>query len=209
VEAYLPHRGWTTFDPTPADPFASASGLSTRISLYLDAAETFWQDWVLNYDLDRQLLLATRMQESNSGSSWAESVGANVGAWWRAAEVILQRYGPPIAAALISIAMIVLYGPAVRKAWKMRQRLRRLQAGAAEASDATLLYNRMLRVLERRGFEKPAWVTPLEFARKLPVSDFTPLIDELTAAYHELRYGGRPSAALDMLSLLERLEQMR
>jgi protein-glutamine gamma-glutamyltransferase len=209
VEAYLPHRGWTTFDPTPADPFASASGLSTRISLYLDAAETFWQDWVLNYDLDRQLLLATRMQESNSGSSWAESVGANVGAWWRAAEVILQRYGPPIAAALISIAMLVLYGPAVRKAWKMRQRLRRLQAGAAEASDATLLYNRMLRVLERRGFEKPAWVTPLEFARKLPVSDFTPLIDELTAAYHELRYGGRPSAALDMLSLLERLEQMR
>ena len=31
-------------------------------------------------------------------------------------------------------------------------------------NDAAMLYNRMLAVLHRRGYEKPAWLTPAEFA---------------------------------------------
>ena len=36
----------------------------TRLSLFFDAAEQFWQDWVVSYDLDRQIVLASRMDES-------------------------------------------------------------------------------------------------------------------------------------------------
>ena len=74
VEAWLPDRGWTTFDPTPPDP--NVHGLSpwTRLSFYADAVDVFWQDWVLNYNLERQLQLASRVGESGRhiGLNWSE-----------------------------------------------------------------------------------------------------------------------------------------
>ncbi len=74
VEAWLPDRGWTTFDPTPPDPNPPRISLWTRLGFYADAAEVFWNDWVLNYDLDRQLQLASRMGETSRhvGSRWFE-----------------------------------------------------------------------------------------------------------------------------------------
>ena len=63
VEAWLDGRGWTTFDPTPADPSASLPGLSS-LAMLSDAADQFWQDWVVSYDVDRQMALFTQMHES-------------------------------------------------------------------------------------------------------------------------------------------------
>src|SRR6266403_3435066 len=56
--------------------------------------------------------------------------------------------------------------------------LTRLQV--VRASDATLLYSRMLRVLAKRGMHKPPWLTPGEFARVLPVSEVSGLVHDLT-----------------------------
>ena len=53
VEAYIAGRGWVTFDPTPPGDGAAPQSLWTKLLFYSDAAETFWQEWVLNYDLDR------------------------------------------------------------------------------------------------------------------------------------------------------------
>src|SRR5207253_2773184 len=39
--------------------------LWTRLGFYADAADTFWQDWVVSYDLGRQLVLADRMEQSS------------------------------------------------------------------------------------------------------------------------------------------------
>lgn len=208
VEAYLPRRGWTTFDPTPADPSQSAMNVSTRLALFFDAADTFWQNWVLNYDMDHQLLLASRMQESSRGSGWFDGIGSTVLGATSGASGFLQRYGIPLAASLVFIALAINYGPGIRKTWSMRRRMRLVQRGVVQQSDATLLYQQMLRVLERRGIEKPAWVTPNEFARLVPVSDLSPLVEDLTGLYHELRFGGDRSAGPRMMVLLERLERL-
>ena len=61
VEAWMPGRGWTTFDPTPADPNAHTFGLMSKLDLYLDAAGAFWQEWVVGYDPHRQGTLAGRL----------------------------------------------------------------------------------------------------------------------------------------------------
>jgi hypothetical protein len=82
----------------------------------------------------------------------------------------------------------------------------KVQRGEAEASDATLLYQRMLKVLKRRGFEKPAWLTPCEFAQVITEHEVAALVADLTSAYNELRFGGRAEAAGQMMVLLERLE---
>ena len=34
-------------------------------------------------------------------------------------------------------------------------------------ADATLLYERMLQIARRHGYQKPAWFTPAEFAASL------------------------------------------
>jgi len=209
VEAWLPGQGWTTFDPTPPGADSSRSSVWASIGFYLDAADTFWQEWVLNYNLDRQRTLASQMHDSGRsfGAEWLD--------WIRSAAVRSRafaarwaaRYGP---AALICLSGALACFLSAPRAWawlKARRRLRKAQRGAAEASDATLLYARMLRALKRRGYEKPAWLTPAEFARMLPASPMAESVGRFTEAYNDLRFGGNAAAAQDMLALLDQVER--
>lgn len=209
VEAWLPGRGWTTFDPTPADPNSSRISLWSRVGFYFDAADTFWREWVLNYDLDRQLDLAVRMETSGRsfGVQWVESVRSAFGRLKSGAKWFVLQYGLALGAAAVLLFAIRLYGRRMWSWWKARERVRQVQRGGARASDATLLYARMLAALRRRGYEKPAWITPGEFVRVLPEGGFAPLVAEFTAAYNGLRYGGSADAAPRMMDLLARIER--
>jgi hypothetical protein len=64
----------------------------------------------------------------------------------------------------------------------------------------------MLRNLERRGIEKPAWLTANEFARMVPDSEISPLVEDVTLLYNDLRFGGKREAGPRMLALIEQLE---
>ena len=120
----------------------------------------------------------------------------------------LKRYGAPLAAVLILSAFAILFGPSFHKSWSMRQRLRRVQRGQVDQSDASLLYSRMLRILERRGIEKPAWITAHEFVRLMPASEVSPIVEDLTTLYYDLRFGGQRDAGPRMLALIEQLERV-
>ena len=74
---------------------------------------------------------------------------------------------------------------------RTRLRVARVRRGEASAQDATLLYRRMLRLARRRGYQKPPWFTPAEFASSLPPDAFGGAIGEFTAAYNALRFGQR------------------
>lgn len=210
VEAFLNGRGWTTFDPTPPDPNPPSSGWMAKLAMWTDAADTFWQDWVLRYDLNRQLVLAERMQNSSRyvRMRWLDTWNDMVIGWRASARRWVADYGAPLVAiVLLSIAGAML-GP---RAWRMLHvlhRVRQVRDGRASSSDATLLYTRMLDILRRRGFQKPAWFTPREFAASLP-AETGMLVDQLTAAYNELRFGGRLEAASRLTLLLEELETGR
>ncbi|MCZ2079843.1 MAG: DUF3488 and transglutaminase-like domain-containing protein [Bryobacterales bacterium] len=209
VEAYLPGRGWTTFDPTPPDPGAGAISAWTRLMLYFDAADIFWQEWVLNYDRERQLTLASRMERGSRdlGLSWFTGLGRSLTEWRRQAVELYARWGRAVIIGLVLLTALIFAAPRLHKWWRARRRVQRVQRGLAEASDATLLYNRMLALLKRKGFEKPPWLTPAEFVRVLPVSPTAALVEELTSAYNELRFGRNTDAAARMMSALERLER--
>jgi transglutaminase-like putative cysteine protease len=208
VEAYLPYRGWTTFDPTPPDPNPPALSLWTRLGFYTDAAEVFWQDWVLNYNLDRQLQLASRMEESSRHmrTGWFDETGTMLTDAKNRAVESARRFGSGILVALVVLALLWQFGSEARAWWNSRLRALKVQRGEAQASDATILYARMLKVLRRRGIEKPAWLTPMEFVRVLPEPDLLLLVEEITSAYNEVRFGGRAEAASRMMQLLLRLE---
>ncbi|MBZ5607819.1 MAG: transglutaminaseTgpA domain-containing protein [Acidobacteriia bacterium] len=208
VEAWLPHRGWTTFDPTPPDPNPARISLWTRIGFYADAAEVFWNDWVLNYNLDRQLQLASRMGETSRhvGLRWFDGRPLSLSALWTATVALAKRYGFALFGLAALALLLRLFGRDGWRWWEARRRVLKVQRGEAQASDATMLYQRMLKVLTRRGIEKPAWLTPFEFARVLQEPELALLVEDLTEAYNQLRFGGRPEAAGRIVQLLERLE---
>jgi len=206
VEAWLPRRGWVTFDPTPVDPSPVSAGMWNRASLLLDAADLFWQDWVVGYDFERQITLAARMQQSgrNLRFAWLGDAAASVETSVRSARV----YVPQILTLFALGAFAILFGPSLLRKLRLQLRVRRAQRGEAQASDATLLYERMLRTLERRGLQKPPWITPAEFARVLPSSELAMLVEDMTGAYNEFRFGGRQDAAPRMVRLLRRIETL-
>ena len=206
VEAWITGRGWTTFDPTPPDPGSAGAGVLARVSLFFDAAEQFWQEWVLSYDLDRQVVLASRMDESarRLRFRWMDDAGA----WFKSTARTVVAYAPWVAAGVAIAILAVMFGPGLARWWSRRLRVRRLARGEGKATDATLLYQRMLRLLERRGIQKPPWLTPNEFARVVPAGEMNGIVYDLTAFYNEFRFGGRREVAPSMVQLLERLEKM-
>lgn len=209
VEAWLPGQGWVTFEPTPPDPNPPGFSLVTRAQLYLDAMQVLWQDWVLGYDFDRQLTLASRIEQSSRTfqmrwlersidsflRGWKRNVAAARDHGWKAALVV----------ALICVAFFV--APMAWRRLRTLVRVRRVRRGQVSASDATMLYQRMLELLRQRGIEKPVWVTPAEFASKLGQTESTALVARFTAAYNDLRFGMKKEAAVEMVNLLERLER--
>ena len=100
-----------------------------------------------------------------------------------------------------------LLGPRLIRLLRVRRRVERVRRGEASVDDATLLYRRMLHILKRKGYQKPAWYTPAEFAASLPPGARGRAVLEFTRAYNALRFGGRTEAAAQLSVLLDELER--
>jgi len=210
VEAWLPGRGWVTFDPTPPDPSPGANALLVKLALYADAIETFWQEWVVSYDLGHQATLADRMEQAGRRVSlrWLDRM-FEMGDNWPSTRSWLVHTGLWWLLALAGGVVGTWLAPKLWKAWRVRLGVRRLRRGQGSVADATLLYRRMLKLLRRRGYEKPAWFTPYEFACSLPPSEMGMLVLQFTSAYNALRFGGQADAAPQLSALLDDLEKER
>jgi len=207
VEAWLPGHGWATFDPTPPDPSPGANALLIKLALYADAVETFWQEWVVSYDLGHQATLADRMEQASRRVSlrWLDRM-FDVGDNWTSARSWLVHTGLWWLLALACGVVAAWSAPKLWRVWRMRLGVWRLRRGQVSVADATLLYRRMLKLLKRRGYDKPAWFTPYEFACSLPPSEMGMLVLQFTSAYNALRFGGQAEAAVRLSALLVELE---
>lgn len=209
VEAWFPGQGWMTLEPTPPDPNPPGFSVVARMQLYFDAMQVLWQDWVLGYDFDRQLTLAARIEQSSRAIQfrWLERNLENFTRRWKRNVAVAREHGWKVAAAIAAAAAAFFVVPILWRRLKTMARVRRVRRGLVSASDATVLYQRMLEVLRQRGIEKPVWVTPAEFAAKLGQTESTALVAQFTAAYNELRFGMKKEAAVNLVNLLERLER--
>ncbi len=207
VEAWLPGRGWTTFDPTPPDPNPPALALLNRLGLYLDAAETYWRQWVVGYDSGQQGSLLDKLEQGARGTSvrWLYSLSGldlNVRAsrWFR-------RFGIRVLVVFLLGLCLWLAGPPLVRLMRIRLRVERVRRGQASVADATLLYDRMLHIVKRHGYHKPPWFTPAEFAGSIPPGGLGDAVAEFTAAYNAVRFGGRTEVAPRLSVLLGALER--
>ena len=208
VEAWIPGRGWSTFDPTPPDPSPNRFALLTQMSLYLDAAETFWREWVVTYDLSRQGTLAYRMEQGarRMGIRWYDALLTVRSGWNSYVETPSRRFGGWLAGAAVAGVLIWLLAPPLVRLLQVRRRVQAARRGQASMDDATLLYTRMLQILKRRGYQKPAWFTPAEFAASLASAPFGATVVEFTSTYNALRFGGHTEVAPRLSVLLDELD---
>jgi len=210
VEAWIPGQGWTTFDPTPsAGEGGAATGLLARLNLYLDAASTLWQEWVVGYDLDRQLTLAFRVDQSRRvGVPWL------VGAFKRI--LAFRLPGSPgagpgsglVVLACIVLAVALLFRRRIAALLARTGRIGSCGDPSAAVHEAARFYRGMLAALRRRGVEKLPFQTAGEFAACLSEGAESRLVSEFTMAYESVRFG-REAGSLERLeTLLREIESL-
>ncbi|HSB80601.1 MAG TPA: DUF3488 and transglutaminase-like domain-containing protein [Candidatus Methylomirabilis sp.] len=208
VEVYLPEAGWVTFDPTPRAAFeAQAFGESSWAGKYLDALRMRWNRYVIDYSLGDQVLIAmslrgqSRLFRRSLGQTlelWSFQIGRTLRRSWR-------NYGHLVG---VLLALLVAGGVLFRRAGKAGVGLDWLPWRRATRT-SVVFYERMIRLLARRGYARPPTSTAREFASGLVDRPqvYAP-VAELTALYERTRFGGEALTSSDQSRAAALLRQL-
>ena len=202
VEAYINRYGWLTFDSTPLAPSFADGWMSYW--LILDAIESSWTSWVLDYDVNQQLALAQALQTRTRDAAWnVISFSASVAEFFNKLEDLFG--GLPVTADNVPwVLLVILIGSSILLwlSWVwlwpsliLWHRARRLQCGKGEISDCSYLYAKALDVLQRQGFQRQNWQTAEEFARSIDSAMLRGRWEEIALSYNAARFGADADAA--------------
>ncbi len=213
VEVFFPEFGWLTFDPTPPSA-TEGRGFFGRLALYWDWLELMWIDWVVNYNYAQQLALTQNVQRTST--SWATQFRRDAEFKWREWMQDLNRWLDAFAAspyALPSLIAIAMLAPLMFRARAIREFVTshwamRFRGGAGLAPWlATVHYQKMLRLLARRGLHKLPGQTAAEFAAALPGGELAAPVAQMTELYQVARFGGSATDARQMSVLLDSIRE--
>ncbi len=211
VEVYFPAtKRWVEFDPTPAGGFSQyATSLSNKLKKYVSAARMLWLDYVVTYDSERQSYLSTRAKDIfSSYKGDLEETVLNLRQYLKSAYKNFVAGNLPIKelgiiATLISacgLGILVRYFINFSKEWQLNPSLLfsswwgklfipwlRWRTRSNPQQSAVLFYNEMLVVLEKKGFKRKPYQTPLEFALETKLAE----VQEITSQYNSVRFSSR------------------
>jgi transglutaminase-like putative cysteine protease len=211
VEAYFPGYGWITFDPTPGGAVGSPQGWG-RAMLYLDAAASFWREWVVSYDSAHQSVLGQSVLSGTRSSMerarmWARLRYARLLNLARRSQRGVEHSPGPWLGVTAAVTLLLLALANSRRIARMI-RTRRLQAHPERAPDqaAAMWYERMARFLARRGVQKSTTQTAQEFVRVIEDERLRVRVERFTNAYESARFGNSADDALRLPELYEELE---
>lgn len=207
VEAWIPGKGWVSFDPTPAVRAAEFPAEWPLWKMAWDACTVWWQEWIVSYDRRLQAVLVSHAKRVHQ-SGWRTARQVLSGTW-----AALRAAASSLASTWL-IALIVLL--AVLSAWLRRANLQRPWSRwrnrtcrlPAVPIDAGNLYQQFLKVLARHGWSRPPWMTPQEFAAALPEGRLGELAREFTRDYCACRFGRQQVKITRLLHLLDELERI-
>jgi protein-glutamine gamma-glutamyltransferase len=210
VEAYFPGYGWISFDPTPAAPAEVRTGWN-RWALYVDAMASFWREWVVSYDVSHQYILGHRAAQG--GADWIRRARRwgrmQYDAWLEAA----RRTGQAAADAPwrwggigLGLAGLLVLGAYSARLWRaIRQRQVAARPERSPRVAATIWYERVLRMLAKRGWQKLPAQTPAEFVAGLKDDGVRGPLTRFAEHYERARFG---DSAEDAARLPEDYEEV-
>jgi len=209
VEAYFPGSGWVTFDPTPGGGPTVGNTAWDRMLLYVDAAASFWREWVVNYDTSHQRSLgedALRGSRSLLDRMRLWVVGHYAHWLEQARDAQRKVTKSPHRSIAVGILLGVLLVVAVnaRRLTRWMRELR-LKAHPEEAPSlaAALWYLRMTRWLGKQGWEKTPMQTPKEFLTLIEDPAIRERVEKFTRAYEAARFGESAEHARRLPELYE------
>ena len=211
VEAYFPGYGWQTFDPTPGGAGGVPQGWS-RVALYVDAAASFWREWIISYDASHQYVLGQTALNGTRGlwegaRLWARDHYAAMLEWARRNQARVEKSPGRWGATGLVVALLLLaLGNARRILRMLRERGLQLHPERSPEQAASMWYERMTRFLARQGVPKPTTQTPREFVRKIDDETLRTRVAQFTDAYESARFGNSPQDAQRLPGLYEEVE---
>jgi transglutaminase-like putative cysteine protease len=192
VEAYFPGSGWISFDPTPA---GNAPAGWSRMQLYIDAAASFWREWIINYDVGHQRTLG-RDAATNSRHFFDDArrwIRRQHRALLNAATRAQEHFGNFPARWL---GGLVAFSAGLILLLNLRRLIRGLRAHRLRAhperaprESAALWYDRMVGRLARLGWRKSPSQTPLDFVAAIQETSLQKKVARFTQAYESARFG--------------------
>jgi protein-glutamine gamma-glutamyltransferase len=214
VEAYFPGPGWISFDPTPAGDLGQHGRLS-RIMLYLDAASSFWREWVINYDFQHQRVLGEQATSSSRQvfervRDWGQQHYEAMLASARRLRHRMVLAPNAWTAAGIGFVVLLLLTVNGKTLWSTISALR-LAAHPERAPQraASIWYERMTRTMARRGWRKLPTQTPAEFAESIHDAALQRAITEFTECYEQARFAQSADDAKRLPGLYEEISAGR
>jgi hypothetical protein len=203
VEVYFPESGsWVTFDPTPSvgREVPVRTGLAAQLGKYAEAFELLWFQYVIGYDKQEQRSLAAAFQTSLY--DFRRTLGQFV---FAIRQTISSKAGALYFLGLILAgASLTMFAIRRVRHFGWRRSLRIRPGREIPPGSAVLFYERLTRLLARRGVERDAHLTPLEFASDLALE---PALT-ITRAYNRVRFGGQQLSAAELREIEKTLEQL-
>ncbi len=202
VEVYLGDYGWITFDPTPAgERLPDSFGFFETMELWLDAIKLRWYKWVVEYDLEKQLavyskvwnVFASKQNEVNITPSL--SISEMRREMKKMGRGFLSRNTAILVATLVLLSLLP---PFIR--W-LRRRRTRIQQGLLDR-----LTHRLRQTLRSKGFKVTPGTTLPELARQGLRRDFSAKasLARIAVALEEGRWSSAPAIDLPTIQLLLR-----
>lgn len=203
VEAYLPARGWTRFDPTPpsnAAPQTEMSGILAFAREAIEAAAQRWSEHVVGYNLERQLSYLQEVRQR-----WRQLSPRSPGNDNHIPKQQLVWVGLGLGVCFLGI-------------WWLRRKHRggssqdpnqvRLSPTAARPIE---LYRKLEAALLAQGVPRPPATPPLLHARALVAAGHPtgPETLALTRLYLRARFGGQPLTSKEDRDFVARTQALR
>ena len=194
VEVYFPGYGWIGFDPTPSVA-VSAHGGWNRALLYLDAMASFWREWIINYDISHQRTLSRQttrgaLEWARRTQDWARREYQETLESFRHAQQVLSDSPAEWSIAGAIAAILLVLAANAGRLWRAVSR-RRLAARPERSPRvaATIWYERMVRLLGKRGLKKSPVQTPAEFVTLVDDPNVRQSVAQFTEHYERARFG--------------------
>jgi protein-glutamine gamma-glutamyltransferase len=194
VEAYFPGSGWISFDPTPAGSVPARNGWS-RMQLYMDAAASFWREWIINYDVSHQRTLGKGAAHSSrqffdNARRWVARQHRALLQSARRAHQHFTNFPVRWLGGVVGFAVVLIMLLNLRRLLSgLRKRNLRAHPERAPRASAALWYDRMVDRLARMGWRKTPSQTPLDFVAAIQEAALQKKVARFTRAYESARFG--------------------
>ena len=177
--------------------------------MYSDAMASFWREWGVNYDVAHQYNLSQQTTQTGrhllrQTSNWLRMDYQQllVRARRIADKISLSPVRWAVRALLIVVPLLLLLN--LRWLWQAAQKfMLRVRPDRSPRIAASLWYEKMVRKVERKGWQKTGAQTPVEFANSIQDELLRRRVLEFTSRYEGARFGDSAEDAQQLPVLYE------